>query len=108
MTQRKRDNKEGQGTGLKDREDHKIQPPKKYKVIMHNDDYTPMNFVVAVLIQVFHKSETAAHNIMMSVHESGRGVAGIYPKSIAEMKVAKCMSYSQQYRHPFLVDLESE
>jgi len=106
MTKKQRQNKEGQGLGVADRK--KVEPPKKYKVILHNDDYTPMNFVVAVLQQVFHKSESAATAIMMSVHTSGKGIAGVYQKSIAEMKVAECRQYATAHEHPFLVQMEKE
>ena len=106
MTKKQKQNKEGQGIGVADRK--KVEPPRKYKVILHNDDYTPMNFVVAVLQQVFHKSEADATAIMMNVHTSGKGIAGTYQKSIAEMKVAECLQYARAHEHPFLVEMEKE
>ncbi len=106
MTKKQRQNKEGQGLGVADRK--KVEPPKKYKVILYNDDYTPMNFVVAVLQQVFHKSEADATAIMLNVHNSGKGIAGVYQRSIAEMKVSECIQYAKAHEHPFLVQMEKE
>ena len=106
MTQRKRDVRDSQGVGIKDRQ--KYDRPKKYKVVMYNDDYTPMDFVVAVLMQVFHRPQDEAQSIMMSVHKSGKGIAGVYSKEIADMKVMECEQYAKAHQHPFLVELEPE
>ena len=108
MTQRKRKEKGDQGVDLKDRENHKIQKPKKYKVVLYNDDYTPMDFVVAILKEVFHKPPVLAVDIMMNVHESGKGIAGVYSKEIADTKVNKCIAYAVAYSHPFRVEAEPE
>lgn len=61
--------------------------PRRYKVLLHNDDYTTMDFVVEVLKKVFHKNEKEAYAIMMTVHTKGVGVCGVYPRQIAETKV---------------------
>ena len=109
MTERKRDDKEGAGVGLKDREKFKLQKPRKYKVIMHNDDYTPMQFVSAVLMQVFHKPKPEADAITLQVHNEGKGIAGIgYTREIAETKVARSLSAAKEHKYPFLVEAEPE
>lgn len=85
-----------------------LKRPRRYKVILHNDDYTPMEFVVHVLKQYFHYDEVRATRIMFDVHEKGRGLCGIYTKEIAETKVALVNSYSQINEHPLLCDMEPE
>ena len=102
MTQKKREEKHGSGLGVMDRK--KVERPKKYQVVMYNDDYTPMNFVVAVLIAVFKKSEDVAKRIMLQVHESGKGIAGVYTKEIADTKVVQAMNLAKQHEHPFLIE----
>ncbi|KUJ94957.1 MAG: ATP-dependent Clp protease adaptor protein ClpS [Desulfonauticus sp.] len=64
-----------------------LREPHRYKVLLHNDDYTTMEFVVEVLKKVFHKTEKEAYHIMMTVHTKGIGVCGVYPRQIAETKV---------------------
>ena len=96
------------GTDLLDKEDIKIQKPKKYKVVFHNDDYTPMDFVLALLMQVFRKSFDESFNIMMTVHEKGKGIAGVYSKEIAETKSIKSNDISRSSGHPLLVTIEQE
>ncbi|KDN11905.1 ATP-dependent Clp protease adaptor protein ClpS [Snodgrassella communis] len=68
-----------------------LKPPKRYKVVLLNDDYTPMEFVVEVLTDVFHLPHTRAIAIMLMVHESGRGVCGVFQKDIAETKCNQVM-----------------
>ena len=94
------------GVDLKDRQ--KVEPPKKYKVVLHNDDYTPMEFVVLVLMDVFNFGIQKANTIMMQVHEQGKGIAGVYPKEIAWMKTKKCYNHAQEHGHPFMVTMEQE
>ena len=86
----------------------KTQKPKLYKVIFHNDDYTTMEFVVFVLEHVFHKNSAEAAQIMLNVHRSGSGVAGVYTHSVAETKVAQTMELARQAGHPLLVTMEPE
>jgi len=81
--------------GLKDKQKHKVEPPKNYKVVLHNDDYTPMEFVSQLLIQIFHKDEIAAKTITQHVHTKGRGIAGIYSREIAETKTNEDITISQ-------------
>ena len=87
MAQKKKTDKDG-GSGVdlldKEKAKNKVQPPKKYKVVYHNDDYTPMELVVISLVAIFHRSNVDAFNIMMHVHEKGKGIAqGGLSKEIA-------------------------
>ena len=96
------------GVDLLDKEDIEIQKPKKYKVIFHNDDYTPMDFVVILLTNLFRKSMDDAFNIMMSVHEKGKGIAGVYSKEIAETKSIRANDASNASGYPLLTTIEPE
>lgn len=84
----------------------KLQQPPLYKVVMLNDDYTPMEFVVQVLQQFFRHSREAAVQIMLLVHTQGRGVAGIFPAEIAETKTAQVNAYARKSQHPLLTVME--
>lgn len=84
----------------------KIKEPKRYKVIMHDDDYTPMDFVVEVLIEVFRKEKEDAVNIMFQVHKGGRAAVGIYPYDIARTKIRTVMSLAKDQGYPFRLTLE--
>ncbi len=95
----------GQGLALEEAKP-KLQPPPLHKVIMLNDDYTPMEFVVQVLQQVFHHRREKAVQIMMQVHTAGRGVAGVYPAEIAETKTAQANAYARKHQHPLLTVME--
>ena len=81
---------------------------KRYKVLLHNDDFTTMEFVVEVLVSYFHKSEAEATHIMLSVHHKGHGVAGVYPKDIAETKVAQVEAYAKEQKMPLRLSIERE
>jgi len=109
---RKEKTKKGRGSGidLKDRPNskNKMVPPKKYKCIMLNDDFTPMDFVIVILIKIFHKNPLEAYSLMMDVHKKGRGIAGIYSKEIAETKCSACKKIAVESGYPFLVQIESE
>jgi ATP-dependent Clp protease adaptor protein ClpS len=82
--------------------------PPLYKVLFHNDDYTTMEFVVSVLVTVFHHSEAMAHTIMMHVHTKGVGVAGVFTREIAETKVAKTISLARKNEFPLELSIEPE
>jgi len=93
------------GTVL-DRQQSKLAPPPMYQVVMLNDDYTPMEFVVNVLRRVFGKSEEEASHIMLKVHHEGRGVCGIYPRDIAATRVEMVMQLAQARQHPLQCIIE--
>lgn len=82
--------------------------PRLWKVVLHNDDYTTMEFVVAVLTHVFHHSEASATAIMLNIHRTGIGVAGIYTFEVAETKMAETMDLAREAEHPLQVTLEPE
>ena len=86
--------------------DHDIREPSQYKVLLHNDDYTTMEFVVYVLMQVFHKSVEEATQIMLNVHEKGIGVCGLYIYEIAETKVETVMRMARENGHPLKCTME--
>jgi len=78
----------------------KAQPPSMYSVILFNDDYTPMEFVVDVLQRFFAKNREQATQLMLKVHTEGSAICGVYPHGIAETKVNQVMAYANQYQHP--------
>ena len=84
----------------------KLRRPPLYKVLLHNDDYTSMEFVVFILQSIFGRSEGEAVHIMLNVHNEGIGVAGIYTYEVAEMKVAKVTSTAQANEFPLLCTIE--
>lgn len=84
----------------------KLQAPRKYKVIMHNDDYTTMEFVVLVLQKFFNKTSPEAQAIMLEVHTRGFGICGIYTFEVAESKVAKVIKYARDNGHPLKCSTE--
>ncbi len=84
------------------------QRPRLYKVLLLNDDYTPMDFVVMVLEEYFRKTEQEAELIMLAVHHKGQGVAGVYTRDVAETKVAQVLKLSQEEGHPLRVVAEPE
>ena len=86
----------------------KIKLPKKYKVLLHNDDYTTMEFVIYILQSVFHKTLEEAEQIMLQVHVKGIGVCGVYTFEVAESKVLKVKSLAKANMHPLECTFESE
>jgi len=88
--------------------ERKLQRPRLYKVLFHNDDFTTMEFVVALLIGIFHHTEAEATAIMLHVHQNGVGVAGIYPYAVAEAKVSEAMKAAEEAEFPLLVTMEPE
>ncbi len=84
----------------------KVKPPKRYQVVLLNDDYTPMDFVVEVLQRFFDMDEIKASAVMLAVHHDGKGVCGVYSREVAEMKVQQVNRYSRQNKHPLMCQLE--
>lgn len=83
-----------------------IREPRHYQVIMHNDDFTPMDFVVELLQDFFHKDEIEAVHLMMMVHENGRASVGTYPRDIAVSKVENATSRAREEGYPFRMTIE--
>ncbi len=86
----------------------KADKPRLYKVLLHNDNYTTMEFVVIILMAVFHKSEAEAARIMLDVHHNGVGIAGVYQRDIAETKVQRVLELARQAEFPLMCTLEPE
>jgi ATP-dependent Clp protease adaptor protein ClpS len=84
----------------------RVKPPPMYKVLLLNDDYTPMDFVVAVLQTFFSMSREQATQVMLKVHREGMGVCGVYPKDVAATKVEQVMSYARKHQHPLQCTME--
>jgi ATP-dependent Clp protease adaptor protein ClpS len=84
----------------------KLRKPPLYQVVLLNDDYTPMEFVVDVLERIFSLDRTRATRIMLQVHTQGKGVCGVFTFEIAETKVAQVMTYARQHQHPLLCTME--
>ena len=85
-----------------------LKEPRKYRVVLLNDDYTPMEFVVDILKRFFHLNETLATQVMLQVHFQGRGVCGVFTRDIAETKVAQVNDYARSNQHPLLCSMEPE
>jgi ATP-dependent Clp protease adaptor protein ClpS len=86
----------------------KREKPKLYKAVLHNDDFTTMEFVIFVLEYVFQRSESESVVIMLKVHREGIGIAGVYPYDIAYMKAQKAMNLAKAREYPFLVTVEED
>jgi len=84
----------------------RLKKPPLYQVLLINDDYTPMEFVVDLLQRIFGHDRTRATRIMLEVHTRGKGVCGVYTFEIAETKVAQATSYARQHQHPLLCTME--
>jgi ATP-dependent Clp protease adaptor protein ClpS len=90
------------------KEKNETDEPERFKVIFHNDDYTTMEFVVRVLKKIYRKSSAEATEVMLRVHQTGTGVAGIYAKQIAETKVEQTLKLAREEGHPLMVTMEPE
>ena len=86
--------------------DPEVKEPPMYQVVLLNDDYTPMEFVVYVLQYIFNHNHDASTQIMMAVHARGKGVCGIFPKEIAEMKCHEIITMAQAHEHPLMSEIE--
>ncbi len=90
------------------RADQRLVRPRMWRVLLHNDDYTTQEFVVWILEQIFHKPQAEAFTIMLSVHRSGLGVAGIYTHDVAASKVQAATAAAEREDYPLLVTMEPE
>ena len=111
MTQKKKNKKGNSGTGLdlldRQKAKNKVKPPSKYQVVYYNDDYTPMDLVTLSLRHFFHHSVSAAKNIMMKVHKSGKGIAGgPYSKEISDTKEQNVVQFFRSQGYPLMAKSE--
>jgi len=102
------DPKEGAENGLSLKERVKTKKPSLYKVLLLNDDYTPMEFVILLLERFFGKDKTEATEIMISVHKTGVGICGIYTHEVAETKVHQVLTFAREHQHPLQCTMERE
>lgn len=106
------DNEDGDrgrpGVGVATRTKPKTKKPSMYKVLMLNDDYTPMEFVVYALERFFHMSREQATQIMLHVHQRGVGICGVFSYEVAETKVTQVMDFARQNQHPLQCTLEKD
>ncbi len=84
----------------------KVKPPPLFKVVLLNDDYTPMDFVVVILQKFFSLSREQATQVMLKVHKDGAGVCGVYPRDVAASKVEQVTAYARQHQHPLRCMME--
>ena len=96
------------GEGLAEQTLERVDTPKMYKVILLNDDFTPMDFVILVLKRFFGKSEESATQVMLDVHKKGAGVAGVFTLEMAEMKTMQVNQFARMNQHPLKSTLEPE
>ena len=85
-----------------------LRKPPLYKVLLLNDDYTPMEFVVVILLRIFYKNREEATRIMLHVHQQGMGVCGVFTREVAETKVHQVLEFAKENRHPLKCTLEPE
>ncbi len=96
----------GQTDGLAELTRQKVEPPPMYKVVLHNDDYTPMDFVIDVLSRFFNMQYEKASEVMLQVHYEGKAVCGVFTAGIAETKVQQVTDYAREHEHPLLCTME--
>ena len=104
----RKDNNNGSDAGVVTRVKPKTKKPSMYKVLLLNDDYTPMEFVVYVLERFFNKQSEEATQIMLHVHQRGVGICGVYSYEVAETKVTQVMDFARQNEHPLQCTLEKD
>ena len=108
MSDREENDDLGRESGVVTRTRAKTQKPSMYRVLILNDDYTPMEFVVYVLERFFNKSREEATNIMLHVHQHGVGVCGVFTYEVAETKVAQVLDLARRNEHPLQCTMEKE
>ena len=99
---------DGPGTGVVVRTRPKTRKPAMYKVLMLNDDYTPMEFVVHIVEKIFNKSREEAVEVMLHVHRNGVGICGVFTYDVAETKVAQVTEFARRHQHPLQCTMEKE
>ena len=92
--------------GVLELDKQQVKPPPLYRVLLLNDDYTPMDFVVGVLQSFFNMSREQATQVMLKVHRDGLGVCGVYPKDVAASKVERVVSHARRHQHPLQCVME--
>jgi ATP-dependent Clp protease adaptor protein ClpS len=97
-----------ESTLTESRSDQKLERPRLWRVLLHNDDYTTQEFVVYVLEAIYHKPRAEAFEVMMSVHRTGLGVAGVYTHDVAETKLKATRQLAEEHEFPLLVTMEPE
>ncbi len=107
MSRQSREDRDG-GVILQEREQRRVKRPRMYRVLLHNDDYTPMDFVVHLLREVFRRGDADATEIMYHVHNNGVGVAGVFTYEVAETKVAQVHLLARKSEHPLMASMEPE
>ena len=98
---------DGQGAVVVERQAKRTEPPRMYQVVLLNDDYTPMEFVVMVLQEYFNRDLETATQIMLKIHHDGRGVCGVYTKDVAATKVELVLAAARRGGHPLQCTMES-
>ena len=98
---------DGQGAVVAERQTQKTEPPRMYQVVLLNDDYTPMEFVVMVLQEYFNRDLETSTQIMLKIHRDGRGVCGVYSKDVAATKVELVLAAARRGGHPLQCIMES-
>ena len=101
------DRDQDQGTVLAERQEQRVEPPKMFQVVLLNDDYTPMEFVVLVLQEYFLRNIETATQIMLKIHHEGRGVCGVYSKDVAATKVEVVHAAAKRAGHPLQCIMEA-
>jgi ATP-dependent Clp protease adaptor protein ClpS len=98
----------GESTLTESRSDQKVEQPRLWRVLLHNDDYTTQDFVVWILESIFNKPPAEAFTIMLSVHRSGLGLAGVYTHDVAETKLKAARQAAEDHEFPLLVTMEPD
>jgi ATP-dependent Clp protease adaptor protein ClpS len=108
MTDKRKNSRPGEDTGVLTRTKPETKKPSMYKVLLLNDDYTPMEFVITVLMRIFGMGEQKAAEVMLHVHQRGVGVCGVYPFEVAETKVTQVVDFARRNEHPLQCTMEKD
>ena len=108
MTDERKIGRPGDDTGVLTKTKPKTKKPSMYKVLLLNDDYTPMEFVVVVLMRIFGMAQEKATEVMLHVHRRGVGICGVYPFEVAETKVTQVVDFAQRNEHPLQCTMEKD